>query len=145
MLRLLAALPAVAAVTTACAGGEDAPDPLAALADGARSDAALAQGVARSHPALGAEAGAMAEIRAEHARLLQQEIDRLDPPDEPREHRNPTPQVPASAPEAQAALKQALAAAEQAAGKLCPTLPGYRAGLTGSISASCASLAEVLA
>ncbi|MCA1186858.1 MULTISPECIES: hypothetical protein [unclassified Saccharopolyspora] len=145
MLRLLAALPAVAAVSAACASGEDAPDPLTALATAARSDAALAQGVARSHPSLGAGAGAVAEIRAEHARLLQQEIDRLDPPDEPREHRAPAAQVPASPPEAQAALKQALAAAEQAAAKLCPSLPGYRAGLTGSISASCASLAEVLA
>lgn len=145
VLRLFAALPAVAVASSACAGGEDVPDPLTDLATAARSDAALAQGVARTHQALGAEAGAVAEIRSEHARLLQREIDRLDPPDEPRQHRTPAPQVPASADEAKAALKRALAVAEQSAAKLCPTLPGYRSGLTGSVSASCASLAEVLA
>ncbi|WP_243793085.1 hypothetical protein [Saccharopolyspora gloriosae] len=145
VLRLFAALPVVAVASSACAGGEDVPDPLTALATAARSDAALAQGVARTHRALGAEAGAVAEIRTEHARLLQQEIDRLDPPDEPRRHPAPAVQVPASANEAKAALKRALAAAEQSAAKICPTLPGYRCGLTGSVSASCASLAEVLA
>lgn len=145
VLRLFAALPVVAVATSACAGGEDAPDPLTALATAARSDAALARGVAGTHQALGAEASAVAEIRSEHARLLQQEIDRLDPPDEPRRHPAPAVQVPASAAEAKAELKRALAVAEQSAAKLCPTLPGYRSGLSGSVSASCASLAEVLA
>lgn len=143
LLRLFAALPAAAAVT-AC-GSEPEPDPLEPLAHAARADAALAQGVARTHTALAGPAGAVAAARGEHARLLQQEIDRLNPPDKPQRHRVAPPRVPGSAAEAKAALQQAVGAGQRQAAQVCPGLPGYRAGLTGSVSASCASLAEVLA
>ncbi|MFR9730768.1 hypothetical protein ACL03H_16210 [Saccharopolyspora sp. MS10] len=146
VLRLLVALPAAAALTAGCAGGEEAPDPLRALADAARADAELARGVANAHQDLRAGAEAVERIRTEHARLLQREVDRLDPPDPDQQRRRPpAAQVPAAPEEAKAALRRSLAAAEQDAAKLCPGLPGYRSGLTGSISASCASLAEVLA
>ncbi|WP_307850018.1 MULTISPECIES: hypothetical protein [unclassified Saccharopolyspora] len=150
VLRLLAALPAAAAVsalTTACGSGQDAPDPLEPLAASARSDAALAQGIARAHAELAGQAGAVAAMRGEHARALEKEIDRLDPPDPDRPKRRgaSAPQVPGSSAAAKEALRRSLAVGQQEAAKACPRLPGYRAGLTGSVSAGCAGLTEVLA
>lgn len=155
LLRLAARTPAAVALTpvaaslaTSCsAGADDGPDQLKALATAAESDEALARAIARAHSGLAGSASTIATTRAEHARALQREIDRVSPPDpeapEPAKPR--PPQAPASPGEASAAMSTALRSAQQKAAELVPALPAYRAGLTGSISASCASMLEVLA
>lgn len=113
------------------------PDPLAELAVQARADAALATAVGATE---------VAEGRAEHAELLQAEVDRARPSG---------PSSSASAPSSTSAepppsggtpeqVVEALKAAQRAASDLLATVPTYRAGLLGSVAAGCASLLEVL-
>ncbi|QGK72358.1 hypothetical protein GIY23_16800 [Allosaccharopolyspora coralli] len=142
MLGLTALLPVTAVL--ACTADEQPPDPLQALARTARADAVLAELAAE----LGVgQAPELVRVRRAHADALQREIDRIDPPDEddPRP-RDPQPsQRPSSAPEATTALTEALRSAGRQAADQVPRLPAHRAGLVGSVSASCASLLEVLA
>ncbi|MDA3624344.1 hypothetical protein [Saccharopolyspora oryzae] len=147
VLRLIAAAPVVAALTTACSSAPDEPDQLLALAEAAKSDAQLAKAVAQAHAKLAEVANEIANARSTHADALQQEIDRVNPrdPEDPPSVPEAAPQqAPGSAGAASQALSDALGAAQDQASKLVPGLPGYRAGLVGSISASCASLLEVL-
>ncbi|MER7083802.1 hypothetical protein ABT308_37065, partial [Saccharopolyspora kobensis] len=81
VLRLIAATPVVAALGTACSSAPDEPDQLLALANAAKSDARLAEAVARSHAKLADVANEIATARNTHAGALQQEIDRLNPRD----------------------------------------------------------------
>ncbi|GAA4619267.1 hypothetical protein [Saccharopolyspora hordei] len=147
VLRMIAASPVVAALTTACSSAPDEPDPLLALAKAAKSDAQLARAVAETHAGLAAVAEEVAAVRGEHARALQREIDRVnprDPEDPPSVPEPPQRRAPGSASEATTALTDALTAARDRAAELVPTLPTHRAGLVGSVSASCASLLEVV-
>lgn len=142
VLGLTALLPVTAVL--ACTADEQPPDPLAALARSARADAVLAELAAE----LGVgQATELARVRREHAAALQREIDRIDPPDEdsPRPRDPQPPQRPSSAGQATTALAEALRSAGKQAGDLVPRLPAHRAGLVGSVSASCVSLLEVLA
>lgn len=147
MLRLITLGPVAVAVTGGCAqANSDEPDPLEALADAARTDAALAEVVAQHHPDLAGAAGAVAAARTQHAQALRREIDRANPPDPdappPRQPR--TPETPSSAKQAKKDLSATLREAQRSAGRLVPGLPTHRAGLAGSVSASCASLVEIL-
>ncbi|RKT85996.1 hypothetical protein SAMN05421805_1011150 [Saccharopolyspora antimicrobica] len=147
VLRLIAATPVVAALSTACSSAPDEPDQLLALANAAKSDARLAEAVAQSHAKLADVANEIATARNTHAGALQQEIDRVsprDPEDPPSVPDAPPQQAPGSASAASEALVEALNRARDQAAGLVPALPDYRAGLVGSISASCASLLEVL-
>lgn len=147
VLRLFAAVPAAAALTAACSSAPDEPDPLLALAAAAKSDAQLAKVIAQSHSELADAANEIATARSAHADAMQREIDRLAPrdPKDPPSVPEPAPkQAPGSANAATKALRDALTRAQDATAKLVPGLPPYRAGLAGSVSASCASLREVL-
>ena len=144
LLRLTALLPLSAVVAAGCTAQDKPPDPLVALARAARADAVLARVAAESGVT---QAEAVAQARREHAKALQREIDRIDPPEEDA----PPPRDPAAppAPNSAAAAKQELTEAMGRSGKqaadLVAELPAHRAGLVGSVSASCASLQEVLA
>lgn len=146
LLWFAALAPATVAAVAGCQSKPDEPDALARLADSARADAAFAQAVASKHSGLADKAGAIATARSEHARGLQREIDRKNPPtpDTP-----PLPQpaarpVPSSAGAATDALAEALRNAQKSVGDMVVSAPQYRAGLLGSVAASCASLQEVL-
>lgn len=149
MLRMTALVPVTAALTAGCAAGSRAeePDPLEALVTRARSDAALAGSVARAHPELTDDAKAIASVRTEHADALRREIDRVNPPDPETTTTSkppPPPAAPSSAGDARAALRKSLRDAQRQASDMVSWAPPYRAGLTGSVSAGCASLQEVL-
>ncbi|RCW39764.1 hypothetical protein DFQ14_11425 [Halopolyspora algeriensis] len=150
ILRTAALLPVTAALTAGCTAFSqpEEPDPLEAVAERARSDAALARAIQQAHPDLAEETAAVEAVRSDHARALRQEIDRVNPQTaETTTSIPPTPAPPApqEADEAAAALKQALREAQRQAADLVPGMPPHRAGLTGSLAASCASLLEVLA
>lgn len=119
------------------------PDPLAALAKQARADAALATAIAAAQPNLSAGATEVATARTEHAKVLQAEVDRAQPPvsSSSAKSTTTTPEVPA---DGAAALVEALTSAEKAAADLVPSVPRYRAGMLGSVAAGCASLRVVL-
>lgn len=152
MLRLAAAIP-FATVLAACAPKQPPkpPDQLEALLVQAREDSALARSVAAAYADLADPAGAIATDRELHADALQREIDRLNPPppkspkSTPPTTAPPAPQVPESSGAAKVALTNALRAAHDQAANLVPTVAPYRAGLLGSIAASCMSLREVVA
>jgi hypothetical protein len=123
------------------------PDPLADLADQARTDAAMASVIAAAYPAIGA--AIVAANRGEHAKRLQAEVDRARPDVSPASAAasSTPPASPTAPPDAQSAvasMTQALAAAQKKATDLLPALPSYRVGLVGSVIAGCASLSEVL-
>lgn len=136
------------ATAASCTGQDEPPppDPLAALAAQARADSAAAAEVAKAVPALAAPAKELAGARGEHATALQKEVDRARPPVSSTKPAPPAAApAPANAAAARKSLLDALAAAEQAAAKLVPSVERHRAGLVGSVAAGCASLREVLA
>jgi len=139
-------LPLTAAVSCTEPEQPPPPDPLADLAAQARADAATATAVAGAVPALAVPAKAVAAARGEHATALQKEVDRERPPVSSTKPKPPAAgKPPAGAAAARKSLLDALTAAEQAAAKLVPSVPRYRAGLVGSVAAGCASLREVVA
>ncbi|HEY8371451.1 MAG TPA: hypothetical protein VIL00_01790 [Pseudonocardiaceae bacterium] len=147
----IAAATAAAPVVTACSNPEPppGPDPLEALVERARADAALARAVAEAHPTLAPQAvAAVVADRTAHAETLAQEVYRARPDlsTPPSASSTPTaaPTVPPNATAALAALQEALTTAQDQAAALVPTLPTYRAGLVGSVAASCSALREVL-
>lgn len=146
VLRLLAAAPAAAALA-ACGSGDEEPDQLLPLATAAKADAALANAIARAHSGIADSARELAAARTAHATALQREIDRVRPrdPDEPPSVPEPAPgKAPSSAGAAAEALRSAMRRGQEESAKLVPALPSHRSGLVASVSASCASLQEVL-
>lgn len=139
----------VAVGTAACTETPEEPpppDPLVELAERARADATTATAVASAVPALAAAAGEVAAARGEHASALRAEVDRERPPASSTSPKPPAgEQPPADQASARTLLVEALASAQQQAADLVASLPTYRAGLVGSVAASCASLREVLA
>src|SRR5215217_2584857 len=75
------ALPAAATVAAGCSGAtthrDDRPDPLVALADAARADAALAAAVIAADPTVAARIDPLRAARTEHAAALDAEIVRV--------------------------------------------------------------------
>lgn len=139
------AAPALLTALGGCALEPD-PDPLLALAAAARADGALVDAAAKAFAQLADPLWPVADARRAHARALEQEIARLDP-DRPASGGPPAGTVAASGGTADAALVavlQALAGSERQAADAVPGLPGYRAGLVGSIAACCAGYRSVL-
>lgn len=144
--RVLAAL-ALAPVALGALGGcalgadeADGPDPLRALADSARADAALAAALVAAEPELAERVDPLVAARTEHAAALDAEITRRDPA-------RPTgapAAAPAPASPSLAELRSALEASGADAGALALELPAERVGLVASISACCATYAVVL-
>lgn len=135
---------------TACAQpSPTGPDPLVALADSARSDVAAAQAAATTFPEIAGPLTVIASARQVHLTALRREIDRanITPASSTTATTAATTSatpVAASGREALAELVTALVAAQRQAAGLVPSLPRYRAGLVGSVSAGCASLLEAL-
>jgi hypothetical protein len=148
VVRLAAMIPFAAAL--AACGSQSTPKPpdqLEALLVKAREDSALARSVAAAHADLAPSVMAIADSRGQHADALRREIDRVNPPTpKPSSSTTPPPAPPApeSSGDAKAALIGSLRAAQGQAANLVPVVAPYRAGLLGSIAASCSSLVEVL-
>jgi hypothetical protein len=132
---LLLLPPAVAGCGLVTASGPTEPDPLIALADAARADAALA-----ADPALAEALQPLVDARNQHAAALDAEVARLDP-DRP----TPTPPPPAAGRPGRAEVQRAVLASGRAAGDVALGLPPERVGLVASVAACCSTYAEVLA
>ncbi len=163
VLQLMLALPAAATVVAGCSGAttdrDDRPDPLVALADAARADAALAAAVIAADPTVAARIDPLRAARTEHAAALDAEIVRVGGvPSTATPSTAPAvgtagPTAPASAtgtaapaPAATVArVREAVAASQRGAAELVPDLPAERVGLVASVAACCATYAAVLA
>jgi hypothetical protein len=168
VLRLALAVPAAAAVATGCTGTtrRKEPDPLVALADAARADAALAVAAVAADPALAARVEPLRAARTEHAAALDAEVVRVGgvpgtatPMATPTAAPAAPPSGAAGAPATAgstapgtatprvvtlAQVREAVAASQQGAADLVPDLPAERVGLVASVAACCATYAAVL-
>lgn len=147
--RGLLALALVGTAATACGKSEPpAPDPLEAQLEAARRDADLATAAAKT--AKPADAAALREIAAQrnrHAAALVEELARAAGKPTPTEAAETAdaeatgataaPSKPPAGPPSVREVTDALKSSADSAAKLVPTLSGYRAGLMGSIAASC--------
>lgn len=136
--RGLALFALLGAASTACGTTPPPePDPLEQQAELARHDSELAAAAAKAAPP--ALAPALTEVAAErgrHATALAEEIARVA--GKPSATTTPTTTSAAAVPPpAVADVVAALRSSADSATKLAPTLTGYRAGLLGSIAASC--------
>jgi hypothetical protein len=138
---LLVGLVLTPPVLAACSGGDKRPDPLIALADSARADAALTVVVAAAKPELGEKLDPLRVARTEHAAALDAEVVKLDP-----SRASATPAAPPTADQQATlpALKEALQASATAAAQVALDLPVERVGLVASIAACCATYSVVL-
>ncbi|MFC9517266.1 hypothetical protein ACFTSD_16170 [Nocardiaceae bacterium NPDC056970] len=131
-------------LVTGCSesGGADTPAEVDALTEQARSarrDAANATATIAARPDLAAALGVIAAERTAHGDALDEEIARAASTPS-----STTATTPAAAPVDIDQLRADLASAQRDAGTLARTQTGYRAGLLGSISASCAAQQVVL-
>ena len=146
--RGLLALTLIGAAAPAC--GSDSPpvpDPLEAQLEAARRDSELADAAAKAAaPALVPALTVVSDQRARHAAALVEEIARAADTPTPTSTSSPTPTTSAQAAPAPSVqdVIGALRTSADSATRLAPTLSGYRAGLMGSIAASCATAVTVL-
>jgi hypothetical protein len=140
------ALAGSAAILTGagCSTSDDEPDPLLAIANSASRDAAQAKAIFAAHPELSG-AKVVAQARGTQAAALHKEVNREAGATESSTARaaGKSP-VPGDSASAGKELIQRLHNAQREAAALVPTLPRYRAGLAGSVSAGCATLLEAL-
>lgn len=143
--RGMLALALVGTAAAACGASEPpAPDPLEAELAAARSDSELATAAAKTaKPAAAAYLREVAAQRTRHAAALVEELARAAGKPTPTETTETTSTAPAAtdqaAPPAPTVrqVADALKKSAESAAALVPTLSGYRAGLMGSIAASC--------
>jgi predicted component of type VI protein secretion system len=139
---------------SACSSTEAPPpvDPLQAQADLADADSSLARAAASAAPP--AQVPALTQVaseRSQHSRALLEEIARAAGrtlPDTDSTGSSATSAAPTAAPNATpppalADVVTALRKSADSAAGLASTLTGYRAGLLGSIAASCTTSATV--
>ena len=164
-LALLAPVAAtgLGACTSDAGGAQAAPDPLVALADAARADAALAAAAVAADPELAARVDPLRAARTEHAAALDAEVVRAGgTPNSVAPTAAAAPR-PGSAPSESGAadptvaptgitrtvtlarVREAVAASQRGAAQLVPDLPAERVGLVASVAACCATYAAVLA
>ncbi|GEL17842.1 hypothetical protein [Pseudonocardia asaccharolytica] len=144
LLALAALAPAGIAALGGCsamATGSGRPDPLIALADQARADAALVAAAIAAKPALADRLELVRAARAEHAAALDTEVARLDPAASSTPAPPPTP---SGTPPTLTAVTDALTASAGAATGLVAALPVERVGLVAAVAACCATHAVVL-
>jgi hypothetical protein len=144
MLFGAAVLGALGVTSAGC--GKPAPPPdlddLVAQLDFARSDSQLASdAVATAPPQLRPALSAVASDRSKHAKALSDEIARMTgEPTTSSSATTTTTQAPApTAKDVVAALRKSA----DSAGQVAAQLSGYRAGLLGSIAASCTAASTV--
>lgn len=138
--RGLALAALLAATGTACGSTPPPePDPLEQQAELARHDSELAAAAAKAAPP--AVAPALTEVaaeRARHATALTEEIARVGgKSSSATSSTSPTTSAATTPPPTAADVVAALHSSADSATKLAATLSGYRAGLVGSIAASC--------
>lgn len=150
--RVLVGAAALALISTASAGcGSPAPHPdvdaLQAQLERARADSQLAAAVATTAlPQVAPALNTVAAERAAHATALTDEITRLAPqsPSTSTTSSPPTSTSAAAAkPPTTADVVAALKQSADSAAQLAATQSGYRAGLLGSIAASCSAAQAV--
>jgi hypothetical protein len=133
---------AVVGVTGVACGNSSPPPELAELTtqlDMARSDSQLASDAAEAaKPPQRPPLAAVSSERAKHAEALTNEIARLtgEPATSTSATTTTSTTAPASAPTAKDVV-DALKKSAESAGQSATTMSGYRAGLLGSIAASC--------
>lgn len=148
VLAALALAPVALGGLAGCAVGaddSDGPDPLIALADAARTDAALAAALVAAAPELAERVDPLVAARTEHTAALDAEVARLDPA-RPTTAPGPTPAPwsPSSGDPSLEGLRSALEASGAEAAAVALELPVERVGLVASVSACCATYAAVL-
>jgi hypothetical protein len=147
VLRLTVLVPALLVSSGACGTGllgpAPPPDPLVALADAARADAALAAGAAAADPALAPQIGPLRDARLEHVDALDAEVVRAGGAVPAAV--TPTPSAARAPAATLVALRDAVGASHRAAAQLVVDLPAHRVGLVASVAACCATYASVLA
>ena len=145
ILQLALLVPASATVLGGCGAltdrADDRPDPLIALADAARADAALAAAAVAAQPALAARIEPLRAARTEHASALDAEVGRLGG----TASAAPPPSAAPAAPVTLAQVREAVAASQVGAAELVEDLPAERVGLVAAVAACCATYAAVLA
>ena len=139
--RGLALLAVVGAAATACGNpAPPEPDPLEQQVELARHDSELAAVAAKTAPpALAPALTELAAERGKHATVLAAEVARLSgKPASTTSSTAASTTAAAGAPTPTVAdVVAALRSSADSATSLAPTLSGYRAGLIGSIAASC--------
>lgn len=140
-------------------GADEPPDPLIALADAARSDAALAAAAVAANPDLRARVDPLRAARTEHAAALDAEVVRAGGTAPSAAPTAPATAAPTAPPPSGttvaptgvtqavtlARVREAVAASQRGAAQLVPDLPAERVGLVASVAACCATYAAVLA
>ena len=146
--RGLVLLALLGGATTACgSAGPTGPDPLEQQLDLARHDSELATAAATAvTPALARALTEVAAERGRHATALIEEIARAAHKATPTSSDTTSPTTTSAAatpPPSVDDVAATLRSSAQSATALAPTLAGYRAGLLGSIAASCTALHSV--
>ena len=146
--RGLVLLGLLGAAVTACGSDVPAgPDPLEKQLELARHDSDVATAAAKAAPP--ALARALTEVAAErgrHATALVEEIARAAHKPTPTSSESPWPTTTSAAAAPPPSVEDVVAtlrSSAESATRLAPTLSGYRAGLLGSIAASCTTLHSV--
>lgn len=142
--RGLVAFALLGGAITACgSGAPSGPDPLEEQAELARQDSLLATAAAvGAPPALARALTEVAAERSRHASALIEEIARAARTPVPTATSTTTTSA-AAAPPSLADVVAALRSSADSAATVAPTLSGYRAGLLGSVAASCTALYSV--
>lgn len=144
--RGLAALALLGTATVACGPSKPpGPDPLEAELQAARQDSEMATEAAKTAtPQMAAALREVAAQRARHADVLVEELARAAGEPIPTETTaTSTPSDSPNPPPTVADVVAALRKSAESATALVPSLSGYRAGLMGSIAASCTAASTV--
>jgi len=145
VLIAAAALSAIGATASACGSPAPQPEELAPQLDLARRDSQMAGAAATAAgPFYGPLLNVVADERAAHAKALSQEIARTaGETTTSSQAAAPTPSGSAAPPPSRTDVMAALRESADSAAKLAANLSGYRAGLLGSIAASCTASVTV--
>jgi hypothetical protein len=143
--RALAGLLLIPPAVSGCALGRPGSprpvDPLLALADAARTDAALATAAITADPTLAERVQPLADARTAHAAALDAEVRRVRPG---QSTNTPTPAPPVEGAVPLARVRAAARASADSAAAVALDLPVDRVGLVASVAACCAGYATVL-
>jgi len=144
LVAAVLALPAASSLAGCFgSGADDPPDPLIALADAARADAALVKAAIAADGGLTEKLQPLVEARTAHAAALEAEITRLDP-DRATAPAPTTAPAPAPGPDPMARVREACEASGSAAATVAVDLPAERIGLVAAVAACCSTYAAVL-
>ena len=145
VLIAAAALSAIGATASACGSPAPQPEELAPQLDLARRDSQMAGAAATAAgPFYGPLLDVVADERAAHAKALSQEIARAAAETTTSSQAAaPTTSGSAAPPPSRTDVMAALRESADSAAKLAANLSGYRAGLLGSIAASCTASVTV--